>query len=373
MKRHKSGVDHQQIEPGEPREPKRQDTILVVNDNRGERNLIAGLLRHAGYKTREAASDAEALQAVLQAPPNLTILDLKMAGRSGLEVLRQIKAAPQTRHIPVLFISTNHDNDEAVVAGLDAGADSCLTQPVEPIVLLAACRSLLRLARAERQAAEALHLSEQRAEEAEMGRRLAETLNAEVNHRVTNNLAMVAALLQIQSTAVDLDQKAAQALRETAARVTTFARIHEQLQTEAEGRVDLLQVVHQLTTMVKEMVADKRIHLQIEGEPVFLDAETATRLAMVANELLFNAAKHGAPSPSGELQIRVDLEAKEGKLHLSVWNSGRARPQGKVEGQLSGLGLQLVRGLIAQHRGRFALKSYKGGSLAEVVIDTPKL
>jgi len=108
----------------------------------------------------------------------------------------------------------------------------------------------------------------------------------------------------------------------------------------------------------------KRIELNTVSEP-------ATRLAMVANELLINAAKHGAPSLSGELHIRVDLEAKEGKLHLSVWNSGQ--PQGRDEEQVAGLGLQLVRGLIAQDQGRFALKSYKGGSLAEVVIDTREL
>jgi two-component sensor histidine kinase len=228
----------------------------------------------------------------------------------------------------------------------------------------------LRLAKAERQAEEALRLSEQRAREAEMGRRLAETLNAEVNHRVKNNLAMVAALLQIQSTAIGLDSKAVRALQETATRVMTFARIHEQLQTEAEGRVNLLQLVHQLTMMVKEMVAGKRIHLEVEGEPVFLDAVTATRLAMVANELIFNAAKHGAPDPSGELYIRVELVAREGKLHLSVWNSGL--PRDRAEGQLKGLGLHLVQGLIAQHQGRFALKSFQGGSLAEVVVETPK-
>jgi two-component sensor histidine kinase len=365
----KSGSRPRPVEPSKPNTPELPDSILVINDDPAGCNFISGLLRYAGYEVLEAASDAEALKVVLQALPNLIILDGKPPGESALEVLRQLKAAPQTRHIPGLHISTSHDNDAAVVAGLDAGADSCLTKPVEPVVLLATCRSLLRLAKAERLAEEALRLSEQRAREAEMGRQLAETLNSEVNHRVRNNLTMVVALLQIQSTASDLAPNAVRALQETAARVMTFARIHEQLQTEAEGRVNLLQVVHQLTDMVKDMVAEKRINLEVEGEPVLLDADTATRLAMVANELLINAAKHGAPSPSGEFHIRVELGAEAGKLHLSVWNSGQ--PRTRAEGQSGGLGLQLVRGLIAQHRGHFALKSYNGGSLAEVVMETP--
>jgi len=367
----KSGSRPRPVEPEKPNTPELPDSILVINDDPAGCNFIAGLLRYAGYEIREAASDAEALQVVRQAPPNLIILDGKLPGESDLELLRQLKAAPETRHIPVLYISTNHDNDAGAVAGLDANADSCLAKPISPIILFATCRSLLRLAKAERRAEEALRLSEQRAKEAEIGRQLAETLNSEVNHRVRNNLTMVVSLLQIQSTAADLAPNAVRALQETAARVMTFARIHEQLQTEAEGQVNLLQVVHQLTAMVKEMVAEKRINLEVDGEPVLLDADTATRLAMVANELLINAAKHGTPSSSGEFHIRVELGAKAGKLRLSVWNSGQ--PRARAEGQLGGLGLQLVRGLIAQHQGRFALKSYQGGSLAEVVMPTPHL
>jgi two-component sensor histidine kinase len=368
MKGDKLRLDHQQVEREESSEVERVDTILIVDGNQTERVATVQLLRLAGYEIQAAANAAEALQAARQKPPDLIILD---AALPGTEVLRKIKAAPETEPIPVLYVSTNHDHDAALVAGLDAGADSCLTKPIPPIVLRATCRSLLRLARAERLAEESLRLAEQRASEAEMGRHLAETLNAEVNHRVKNNLAMVSALLQIQSAAPGMDRKAAQVLLETAGRVAIFARIHEQLQTEAEGQIDLLQVVHQLTTMIEEMVTGKRLHLEVEGEPVLLDAETATRLAMVANELLINAAKHGGPSPSGELHIRVELEAKADKLHLSVWNSGL--PRHRAEGQLAGLGLQLVRGLIAQHQGRFALKSYNGGSLAEVVVHTPQL
>jgi len=368
MKGDELRLDQPQVQREQSGEVERVDTILIVDGSQTERGATVQLLRQAGYEVQAAANAAEALQAARQKPPDLIILD---AGLPGTEVLRKIKAAPEIAPIPVLYVSTNHDNDEAIVAGLDAGADSCLTKPIESIVLLATCRALLRLARAERLAEEALHLAEQRASEAEMGRQLAETLNAEVNHRVRNNLAMVASLLQIQSAAPDMDPKAAQVLLETAGRVAIFARIHEQLQSEAEGRINLLQVIHQLTTMIEEMVAGKRLHLEVEGEPVLLDAETATRLAMVANELLINAAKHGGPSPSGELHIRVELEAKADKLHLSVWNSGL--PRHRAEGQLAGLGLQLVRGLIAQHQGRFALKSHNGGSLAEVVVHTPQL
>jgi len=372
MKGDELRLDQPQVQREESGEVERVDTILIVDGNQTVRAATVQLLRLAGYEIQAAANAAEALQAARQKPPDLIILDAALPDSPSTEVLRKIKAAPTTEPIPVLYVSTNHDHDAALVAGLDAGADSCLTKPIPPIVLRATCRSLLRLARAERLAEEALRLApEQRASEAEMGRHLAETLNTEVNHRVKNNLAMVSALLQIQSAAPGMDRKAAQVLLETAGRVAIFARIHEQLQTEVEGQIDLLQVVHRLTMMIEEMVTGKRLHLEVEGEPVLLDAETATRLAMVANELLINAAKHGGPSPSGELHIRVELEAKADQLHLSVWNSGL--PRHRAEGQLAGLGLQLVRGLIAQHQGRFALKSHNGGSLAEVVVHTPQL
>jgi signal transduction histidine kinase len=125
----------------------RPPLILNVDDNEGVRYATTRVLKDAGFRVREAASGEQALSAAGEA--DLVVLDVKLPDMSGFEVCRRIKADPVLAGVPVLTLTSAYDSTEHWATALDAGADAYLTHPVEPIVLVATVKSLLRTREAE--------------------------------------------------------------------------------------------------------------------------------------------------------------------------------------------------------------------------------
>jgi PAS domain S-box-containing protein len=121
--------------------------ILNVDDNEGVRYATTRVLKQAGFRVQEAATGEEALAAARGV--DLVVLDVKLPGLSGFDVCRRIKADPSLAAIPVLHLTSAYGSGEHWATALDAGADAYLTHPVEPVVLVATVRSLLRTRAAE--------------------------------------------------------------------------------------------------------------------------------------------------------------------------------------------------------------------------------
>ncbi len=128
-------------------------TILNVDDDRSGRYATTRLLRKEGYHVLEAETGAEALQ-LLGRKPDLVLLDVNLPDMSGFEVCRRIKTGAASQFIPVLHLSATAVRPEQRAQGLETGADAYLVQPVEPEVLVATIRALLRVRRAEADARE---------------------------------------------------------------------------------------------------------------------------------------------------------------------------------------------------------------------------
>jgi PAS domain S-box-containing protein len=128
--------------------PEAPKTILIVDDREESSYISSRILRGAGYSVIEARTGREALEKVLL-DPALVILDVRLPDMLGYEVCRRIKANPQTSSIPVLQISVVFNSSESRVHSLESGADAFLVQPIEPTVLIATVRALLRLREAE--------------------------------------------------------------------------------------------------------------------------------------------------------------------------------------------------------------------------------
>ena len=122
--------------------------ILVVDDTEANRYVVAGVLSRAGYAVREAASGAEAA-AHLSERPDLVVLDVRLPDTTGYEIARTIRTRPEFETTPLLFISASFTGPGAHAQGLDAGADGYLTHPIDPGVLVATVRALLRVRRSE--------------------------------------------------------------------------------------------------------------------------------------------------------------------------------------------------------------------------------
>ncbi|MDB4880136.1 MAG: diguanylate cyclase [Gemmatimonadetes bacterium] len=119
--------------------------ILIVDDERKNRQLLEVMLAGEDYELVLAESGEEALQEVARRRPDLVLLDVMMPGMNGYEVAAALKGDAGTRHIPLVILSALDDRNSRV-HGLTSGAEEFLTKPVNRQELLLRVRNLLRLA-----------------------------------------------------------------------------------------------------------------------------------------------------------------------------------------------------------------------------------
>lgn len=135
------------------RESDQSVLVLNVDDHEPARYAKTRILRSGGLQVIEAASGEDALRMVSECRPDLVLLDVKLPDMNGFEVCRRIKDDPSVANTIVIQNSASFVGGDDKVRGLEGGADTYLTSPIEPSVLLATVRALLRLRNAERELA----------------------------------------------------------------------------------------------------------------------------------------------------------------------------------------------------------------------------
>jgi PleD family two-component response regulator len=118
--------------------------VLIVDDDRRNRELLEVMLAPEGFRFLMAASGEEALEIVLAESPDLILLDVMMPGMTGYQLASAIKANPVTCSIPVIMITALNDRN-SMMFGLNVGAEDFLTKPVDRADLRLRVRNLLRL------------------------------------------------------------------------------------------------------------------------------------------------------------------------------------------------------------------------------------
>jgi CheY-like chemotaxis protein len=116
--------------------------LLLVEDNEESRDGLSRHLRRKGYEVVTAVDGRQGLEAARAAPPDLVLMDMSLPVLDGWEATRQLKADPQTRHIPVIALTAHAmagDREKA----LAAGCDEYDTKPVEFARLLGKILGLL--------------------------------------------------------------------------------------------------------------------------------------------------------------------------------------------------------------------------------------
>lgn len=116
--------------------------ILIAEDERDIRDLIAFTLRFAGHEVVAVGNGAEAVEAAPLEMPDLILLDVRMPRMTGYEACQQIKADPRVQNIPVVFLSAKGQESE-IQTGFSVGAAEYLLKPFAPMELSEKVKELL--------------------------------------------------------------------------------------------------------------------------------------------------------------------------------------------------------------------------------------
>ncbi|WP_273508651.1 phosphate regulon transcriptional regulator PhoB [Planktotalea frisia] len=124
-----------------------QPTVLLIEDEAAQREVLCYNLEAEGYRVLQAASGDEGVLLARENVPDAIILDWMLPVMSGIEVCRQIKSNADTKDIPVIMLSARSEEMDKV-RGLETGADDYVVKPYSLKELMARVRAQLRRTRA---------------------------------------------------------------------------------------------------------------------------------------------------------------------------------------------------------------------------------
>jgi len=119
------------------------ELVMVIEDESEIRDLVRYNLERAGYRVTAVADGEAGLERIFESRPDVVVLDLMLPGRSGLEILREVREEPATRDLPMLVLTARSAEMDKLL-GFEHGADDYLTKPFSPRELVARVQALLR-------------------------------------------------------------------------------------------------------------------------------------------------------------------------------------------------------------------------------------
>src|SRR5450759_2062399 len=186
--------------------------VLIVDDERHNRELLEVMLKPKGFLLLSASSGEEALALVARQPPDLILLDVMMPGMNGYDLAATLKSDSTTKNIPIVML-TALDDRNARMLGLSAGAEDFLTKPVDRAELSVRVRNLLRVKAYGDKLRGALDALE--SVNAELDRRTKEIASAQaIADGATARLARLQKITAALSNTVTQDEVADSVLRE---------------------------------------------------------------------------------------------------------------------------------------------------------------
>jgi signal transduction histidine kinase len=302
-----------------------RETVLVVDDSAANRRLVGAWLRYAGFEVAEAEDGRQALDLVRTVDPDLVVLDVNLPDLNGKEVCRRIKEDPGLACLPVLHTSATSILSEDRIEALEGGADAYLVMPVPSGEFLAVVRSLLRLRRAEREAAGA------RAE-AEAANRAKSEFISRMSHEFRTPLNAIlgfAQLLELDGLSPDQQESVGHVLRAGRHLVDLVNEVLDISRIEA-GRLALSMEPVDARSVITEVLAllgPEAAHRAVELRPppsndaawVLADRQ---RLLQVLLNLVSNAVKYNRTDG----WVQISASAADGRGSIAVTDSGIGIP-----------------------------------------------
>ena len=181
---------------------------------------------------------------------------------------------------------------------------------------------------------------------------------SELNHRIRNDLAMMASVLELQTRA-QTDPGAKAAFRSAVGRIHVIANAHDHLlPRDDQSSIDMKEYLTDCCRHLADTLRDVRpIAVNVEADPIYLPSDKAVPVGLMVNELATNAFKYAFPDDrAGTITVRF-RNRSDRELELVVEDNGKGCPQGAKEG----LGSRIVRLLAQQLKGDVTTESVGPG------------
>lgn len=333
--------------------------ILYIDDDPALGRLIQKALGRQGRDIVHVSCATEGVRLLEDGGFDVLVLDHYLADRTGLSVLAELV---DRESLPPVVYVTGSTEAAIAVAALKAGASDYVLKTVgEDFIELLS--SAIEQAISTSRLKKARELAEREMREA---RDRAEMALAEVNHRVANSLALVAALVRLQMSAVS-DAAAKEALAETQGRITAIAGIHRRLYTTDDVRV--VEIDEYLDNLVKEIEAsmgmNSAVTVRFAATPLRIPTDKAVSVGVIVNELVTNALKYAyGEGEAGEIRVRLE-HLEEGRVRLLVEDDGVGwTGEGSIRG--SGVGSRVIAATAAGLGAQLAYDKIARGTRAQL-------
>jgi two-component system, sensor histidine kinase and response regulator len=349
-------------------------SVVIVDDTPENIRLLAQILGEQGYRVRSAPNGERALATVQKEKPDLILLDIVMPEMDGYEVCRCLKADPQLRDIPVIFISALNEIFDKVTAFSIGGVDY-ITKPFQIEEVLMRVQTHLSLQDMRQK------LQEQNYQLHEQNREL-EAFAHTVAHDLKNPLGTLVGSLEVVRTdqavleettqeMLSISSKSAQKMYSIIQELLLLSSIRkEEVITEP---IDMAEVVDQALSRLAHMFEKYQPEVVLPASWPLAQGY-ASWIEEVWVNYLSNGLKYGGQPPRLELDA---MPMPGGMIRFSVRDNGwgldaesRARlfteftRLDKVRAQGHGLGLSIVRRIMDKLDGEFGVESAPGeGSL----------
>lgn len=364
--------------------------ILLVDDRPDNLRLLLNILKDKGYKVRCVTNGAMALRVSLRHPPDLILLDIQMPEMNGYQVCEQLKAKPETREIPVIFLSVIEETKEKVHA-FNLGGVDYITKPFQVKEVVARVENQLQILRLQNKLKEQNIRLEQEIQERQAIEQQLLELNREmkrsnqeleqfayvVSHDLQAPLGTIASFAQLlQNRYQDkLDGKALQFIERI---ITGSLRmqqlIDDLLQYSRVGRmaqvfepVNCEQVLSQALANLETQINETQALITHDSLPAI--AGNSRGLLQLFQNLISNALKYHHTDISPRIHIRVSL--KEDMWNFSIQDNGIGietqhlerifqifqRLHSDKEYLGTGIGLAICKKIVELHGGKIWVES----------------
>jgi signal transduction histidine kinase len=329
-----------------------KDRILVVDDERINRTLLATNLQESGYTVTTAEDGEQALQMLRAQPFEAVLLDLIMPRLDGYQVLADMKEDPSLRRIPVIVISSMDDMD-SIVRCIEMGATDYLPKPFNPVLLHARIRASMASIHAERVAALREQFAQVAAAQEEERQRIARELHDGLGPALASlNIRLLTAHKLLAREDHPLASEMEEVAEQTQESLRDIRRLIHDLRPVALDELGLVPALREhLARCAREH--DLKIDLAADtGERLLPAVETA--LFRIVQEAVNNVVRH---AQADQVQVRLQRDAEY--VELRVTDDGRGfDPQRPRSGRH--LGLWSMRERVEQLGGRFEVRTVPG-------------